>query len=727
MSEQREAPDKFTQWLNIAVSVSVAVIALLGSFITKIEGDASALAGIAGNEEQKYYYDSIGTEINGAAEVNYAFGTVYQLWYQYNLQLTAAQKSDSVDTVKIYTDLRGSVAKTNGIFDPKYFNADTGQVNLLRYRADRYGTLVYALQEKQRAASEVSSAWGDKSSIYVLQLTLLAVAGFLLGLALISQSKIPTLIFAASGMALVVVIAIWAFVVFKAPVFDLRQTKSIGYFAQGSSLSDQKRWDEALEMFTKAIESAEPDYLYERAYLRRARVYAALRQFESAIKDLQSASQSGEIDPTLNASLVLAYFQTGDFQSAISAGTDAVKSSPDDLWLQQQLNMAVLASGDTNKASDLYQQFMDIAALQASRQRELGATPSQTWWLIDEAAFQLDEFARLLNSDAASPIKANIKDPKATAGKAVEIADLLRKHSIVLQYNITESPGNLSAVFGKPDFTFAKTSDGLYAYKVDMRFSYTGMESGGMLIIKVYRDGIQDPSWSFGQKWTELKKDGQVNFTISPAYSSSYIVPPGIYAVEIYLDGQRLQRGEFAVSDPNNPEVALTSETFFTTDMLDLFDFYAADFASISSDNDDEDFFSDPLLFLNADIDYLSFLNDIYDPAADDCEDPNNLACLTTADECTDLSCVGTTSQVCEFDTTLSADDPNCLLSTSQVCESDPSLAADDPGCVNSISTVSPTEVPTEMPVEDTATEAPTEEPTEAPTEEPTEVPTEEP
>lgn len=739
MNEQKEAPDKFIQWLNIAVSVSVAVIALLGSFITKIEGDASALADIAGNEEQKYYYDSIGTEINGAAEVNYAFGTVYQLWYQYNLQLTAAQKHDSVDAIKTYTDLRNSIAKTSRIFDPKYFNVDTGQVNLLRYKADRYGTLVYALQEKQRAASEVSSAWGDKSSLYVLQLTLLAVAGFLLGLALISQAKIPTFIFAASGMALVAFIALWAFMTYKTPVFDLRQTKAIGYFAQGSSLSDQKRWDEALDMLTKAIESAEPNYEYARAYLLRARVKTALGQFDSAVKDYQKASELGETDPTLNASLVLAYFRTGDFQNAISSGTEAVKFSPNDLWLQQQLNMAILAVGDMKKASDQYQKLLDIATEQTEKQRQLGGNPSQTWWLVDEAAFQLDELARLLKSETASPIKANIKDPKAIADKAVEIADLLRKHSIALQYNIEESSINSTAAFGTPNFTFAKTPDDKYVYSVDMKFSYRGMETGGMVIIKVYRNGIQDPSWSFDQKWTGSKKDGLVNFTISPAYNGSYIVPPGIYAVDIYLDGQRLQRGEFVVADPNNPEAGLTPDAFFTTDMLDQFDFYASDFSSISPDDADEDFSSDPLLFLNSDEDYLSFLNNAYDPTANDCTDPNDLACLTTEVECTDLSCEGAPSQVCESDPALSPDDPNCLFFTSQVCEldptlsidnpncisplvceSDPSLAADDPNCVNSIFTEAPTEAPIEVPTA-TPSEIP---PTEAPTEEPaTEVP----
>ena len=38
------------------------------------------------------------------------------------------------------------------------FDANTGQVNLVRYKADQYGTRVYTLQEEQQAASDVASA-----------------------------------------------------------------------------------------------------------------------------------------------------------------------------------------------------------------------------------------------------------------------------------------------------------------------------------------------------------------------------------------------------------------------------------------------------------------------------------------------------------------------------------------------------------------------------------------
>ena len=720
MTEQTNSQDKFMSRLNVVIAIIVAVIALLGSFITKINNDASAKSSLAGNDEQRYYYDSIGAEINGAADVNYSFGTVYQLWYQYNVQLTAAKKDHDQHTIQTFSALRDTVAKTSPLFDPKYFDANTGQVNLVRYKADQYGTRVYTLQEEQQAAADVAAAWGQKSSTYVLQLTLLAVAGLLLGLALMSQSKVPSLVFAISGIALVATITVWAYAVFQAPVFDLRQTKAINYFADASSLSDQKSWKESLDMFNKAIDAAGSSHPYGHAYLQRARAYAALSQFESAIKDFHTANQLGSSDPTLNASLVSAYFQTGDFKNAIKAGKEAIQDSPDDLWLQQQLNMAYLANGDSQTAKQRYQSLMDQATQQVSKERGLGDNPSDIWWLLDESTYQLDQLVNLLKGSAQSPIKAHIKDTTSISKAAQQLADLLRARSIALQYKLTEArPVDVvtsKTTIGEPTFLDSTTSDGKYVYKVDMQFFYSGIETGQMMIIKVYRDGIQDPSWSFNQRWSSEQTTGTANFTISPSFSSTYLVAPGVYTVDIYINGQRLNQGEFTISDPNNPTPDSTDAFLVTGDMLDQFDFYAQDFSVSNPQNNGGDYFTDPISFINSNEDYFSYLNDAYAINANGCSDPNDLTCSTAPVDCTltpddpycqqppsspvcasdstlsadDPNCSSAAPQACQYDSTLSADSPECVAPTSQVCQYDSSLSADSPDCVVPTATEAP-------------------------------------
>ena len=133
--------------------------------------------------------------------------------------------------------------------------SNTGKVNLPLYEADTYRRELYELEERQLAADEVSSAWGDKSSQYILQLTLLAVAGFLLGLALMTKARIPTLVFSVSGILMVVIISIWAYQLSLVTVIA-RPNNAITAFAEGASLMDQRRWDEALPLFNEAIEKS---------------------------------------------------------------------------------------------------------------------------------------------------------------------------------------------------------------------------------------------------------------------------------------------------------------------------------------------------------------------------------------------------------------------------------------------------------------------------------------
>jgi len=708
MTENPNSLKIFTNRLNLAVAIVVAFIALLGSFVTKIESEASTNASLAENDAQQYYYEAIGKEISGAADVNYSFGTVYQLWYQYNVQLTAAKQRGDRNSVQTYTDLRNSVEKTSTIFNPDYFNSKTGQVNLLSYRADQYSTLVYAFREKQRAAGEVAAVWSAKSDKYVLQLTLLAVAGFLLGLSLMSKTKITSLVFAFSGMVLVLVISLWAYLVYKPVPFDLREGEAISYFAKASSLSDQKRWEEALDMYTKAIDAAGPNHPYMHALLGRARVYASLNRFEEAIEDYKIAAASEENDPSLNASLVRAYFQTGNFVEAIKVGEAARINSPADLWLLHQVNMAILSTGDVQTTEQQYEDLMDFATQQAAELRRLGGTPSEVWWLMDEATFQLDQLVKLLESNVESRVKANINDPQIVSQAAQKLADLLRARSIALQYNLPETLANSSATLGEPDFVFSKTPDGKYVYKVDMQFSYNGLEPGQLLIIKVYRNGVQDPSWSFNQIWSGKKQDGQTSFTISPNYNSLYIVPPGVYTVDLYINGQIAQQSSFTVTDPNNPNTDEVTEFLAEEDMLDQFDFFAEDFFFSDSEDDYAFYFNDPMFFFDSEEDYFTFLSQSYDFYPDDCTDSEDLTCSTETVDCTS-----------------NPDAPSCEQPPVFACESDPTLSADDPNCGG----IQPSEASTETPTDETFTEVPTEVVTEAPTDDPvsTEAPTEPP
>jgi len=641
MSQETKSDENFNQRINIIIAVVVAIIAVLGSFITKLENEASTQSNKANIAEQKYYYQAIGKQISGKADINYAFGTVYQLWYQYDVQRLAAQKRNETDLVKTYTELRDAVAKTSPLFDSQYFDPNTGKVNLLLYEADIYRRELYELEERQLAADEVASAWGDKSSQYTLQLTLLAVAGFLLGLALMTQARIPTLVFSISGVLMVVVISVWAYQLSLMPVTE-QSSEAITIFAEGASLMDQKLWSKALPLLDEAIEKAGTERPYGRAYLLRAHVHSEMGDFAEAIKDYQVAIASGFTgDPTVDASLVQAYFYMGDFQNAILSGNTAIENSPDNLALRQQVNMAVLANGDINKASEHVAVLLKKATEKVQIQRQLGnnEAAAEVWWLLNDAAYQYNQLATLLNSsNVTSPVKQNIDNPIMIREEAEQLASQLRTGALALKYNIQEE--NTSTASAKVDIKAINpltTPDEQYVYKVDLEFLYSGIEVGQLLSIVTYRNGIEEPSWGFSQQWAETSGSGTAHYTLSPSYSSLYIVPPGFYTVYIYLNDDLLAQKEFIVDDSNNPIVPNTDSDMAFDGLLDQFDFYTGDFIYGYSTDDwgyyDWYYYSyDPFFFYGEENNYYYFLESSYNFYTNYCTDSNDLNCFTTND-----------------------------------------------------------------------------------------------
>jgi tetratricopeptide (TPR) repeat protein len=647
MSEETGTNETFNRRINIVIALVIAIIAVLGSFITKLESEASIASNKASVAEQQYYYQAIGTQISGKADVNHAFGTVYQLWYQYEVQKFSAQSRGEEDTAKTYQELKDTVAKTSSLFEPKYFNSQTGKVNLVLYEADEYRRELYELEEKQLAADEVASAWDDKSSTYILQLTLLAVAGFLLGLAVMTKAHIPTVVFAASGILLVGVISVWAYLVSQIPVIE-RPAEAITAYAEGASLIDQKLWDEALTKLNEAVDKGNTDTPYGRAYLLRAQIHSTMGNYDDAIADYQVAIDSGYVgDPTVDASLVQAFFYVGDFTSAIETGTTAIDNSPDNLALRQQVNMAVLASGDVNSASQQVAILLEKAAEKVKRERQLGDSNStaEAWWLLNDAAHQYDQLADLLaNEELKSPVKGSITDPFTVMEKAKELASQLRAGAIALKYDISEENASTSsAQIQINTINPIRTLDGKYVYKVDLELQQSGIQAGQLLSIVTYRNGIEEPSWSFGQKWADEKGAGTVRITLSPSYSSLYIVPPGAYTVHIYLNDTLMAQSGFTIESPDNPSAPPDDDAFTFGSMLDQFDFYTSDF--IYGDYESYDwvyddwyyydlyYYSyDPYFFYGNETDYIYFLEGTYDFYSGYCTDPYDLSCYTASD-----------------------------------------------------------------------------------------------
>jgi tetratricopeptide (TPR) repeat protein len=684
MSTEKHENNPSTRF-NILVAIVIAALAVVGALITKFESDASTLSGLASSDEQMDYYQAMGAQISGDADTNYEFGTAYQLWYEYDLLYKGALQRGDQETASTYQGLRDALTKTSDLLQAPYFIPETGQINLPRYKADTYTANVVELQERQRAASDVSSAWDEKSGTYVLQLTLLAVAGFLLGLSLMTSSRVTRLIFAGSGIPLVVVITAWAYMLSVQPVFDLRQTGAIPYYAQGVSLSEQRSWEAALEKFSQAIELAGEDHPYANAYIRRALVHSELGNFAAAVGDYEMALETGASNVNAAGGLVWALFQEGRFAQAVQVGRAALERAPDQLWLRHRVSMALLASGEAHSAAEEYRLVLDMAAQQIAREQALGGNASAILWQLKEASAQLEQLANLLEAGGSSPVSAAVGQAASVGQVARELSERLLAASVALEFGQDLSAAPVDASISSLDFNLSKTSDSRYVYKVDVRFKFDGLQAGQLLTLKVFRNGVEELAWAFSEPWSQAGS-GVATITLSPTYADVYAIAPGTYVVKVYLNGQFVQQNSFAIGNETGLAQGDVQLDAFP-DMYDAYDFASLDiFYTEEYDDYLAYFYTDLFFFEDFTDDWYFFYEYLwwdYDDYATDyyvsevyC-DPDDPTCDTTEYTCDpdfDEDCfIANTGS----ETYCDPDDPTCD-SSEYTC--DPDL---DPDCVS--------------------------------------------
>ena len=576
--------------LNIAVAIVIAALAVVGAFITKFESEASTMSNQASNDEQLYYYQAIGKQISGDANSNYEFGTAYQLWHEYDLLYKGATLRADEELASTYLGLRDELSETSKLLKEPYFLPEDGKVNLSLYKADTYTTSILELQEQQSAAGDVSSAWGDKSSDYVLQLTLLAVAGFLLGLALMTKSKPARLVFIASGIPMVAVIAIWAYLLWIQPVYDLRETGAIPYYANGTSLIEQHEWEKALSNLDQAIALAGDDHPYVNAYLQRAIVNSKLDKFEEASRDYEMVLNTNPSNINASGGLVWTLFKIGRFEDAIAAGKQIMGNAPDSLWLHHRVSIAMLAAGQFDEASKEYDSIIAHANQLTRIEEQTGGDKSAIIWQVKEAANQLSQLADLLNSEQSSPVKSAITDPKTVSQMAQELSERLLTASVAMEYDLDMNSMGSSATISVPEFEFSRIND-TYIQNVAVKFSYTNLEPGQLLIIKVFRNGIEELAWEFSKVW-EKRSNGTAKIILSPSYAETYIIPSGNYSLGFFVNGKLIQNGEFTI-DPYSQIHSQEETVFEFTDLYDAYDFFNSYLFYYEEDYEDDEYYFD--------------------------------------------------------------------------------------------------------------------------------------
>ncbi len=547
-------------------AVLIAVVTMLIAIVTYLQSDAGARDDAANRDTKRYSLEAFGKQVSGDARVNYDYNSAYQAYYELDLLAVAALTADDEAAARRYEALRDEMLNLSPMLQAPYFDPATGQLNIAKYEADIYLVEITALQERFAAASAVKDAWDSKSNTYIVHLTLLAVALFLYGLSATISGNFTRWIFAVVGTGVAVFAAGWTVTTFFQPVKDLRECKiadganAIDAYAQGVGLAYQDEYEQAVASFDKAL-ACEPNYI--NALVERGDANTALGNYGIAAADYEKARAAGDASANVAGDLAWVYYLLGRFNEAADMNRLALKASPGELWIQYDLALSLMAANRLDEARAEYKVGMDLAAQQVAEAKAAGAEPpSFLWWGLEDAALGLDELIYTIDFDEGSPPRNSLADPDAIGEAAFEMSSRLKSLSVALEYTGQPPQGELTAIISP--FTFAQPlfdDDGnlvdyepadAFAYgadEVSILFDYEEMQDGQEVVFKVYVDGEEDPSWRFIEPWS-LGPDGSADKPLSFAYSNTQVLVPGLYTIEMYVNSNLAQSGNFEVEAP---------------------------------------------------------------------------------------------------------------------------------------------------------------------------------
>lgn len=553
-----EENERRKESFNRLISVLIALVTLAAAIVAYLQSDAGGRDDRANRDNKRYALEALGRQVSGDARVNFDYNTAYQSWQENDLLATSALAREDEAAAKRYTLLRDRATTLSPMLADPYFNPESGEVDINRYEADTYLVEVTALQEKFLASSTVKDAWDTKSNTYIVHLTLLAVSLFLFGLSVMVPGAATRWILSGAGIAITAVAVVWAGMVYATPVDDLRERgTAIDSYANGVGLAYQSKHTEAVTAFDQALQAAPQ---YANALAERARSHAELGDHTRAAADFEAARAAGDSSANVAGELAWTYHLLGRFDDAIAMNRTALQASPDELWIQYDLGLSLLAAGKLDEAKAEYAKGMDLASKQVADAKAAAAEPpSYLWWGLDDAASGLDYLAYVLDGNEGLPAADTIVNPDQVRPATDELLAQIKSLSVGLEYHGQAPAGTLEAkiepfFFGLPIYDDAgevvdyEPADSVpFGTKgIAVLFDYAGMKKGQEIVFKVYINEEEDPSWRLIQAW-EWDEAGSFEIPLSLDYSENFVLSEGFYEVELYVDSHLAQRGFFEV------------------------------------------------------------------------------------------------------------------------------------------------------------------------------------
>ncbi len=539
------------------VAVSIALVTVLVAIVTYLQSGASALDDQANRDSKRYSVEAFGGRLSGNARVNFDDSVAYQTVYEMQLLANLAESRQDAAGARRYRRLAEEAELLSPLTAAPYLDPQvSAEADVARYESDVYLVNTMALAEKFAAASAVKGAWDYKANTYIFYLTLLALSLFMFGLSATVSNALTRWFFYGAGAVIAVLSIILAINLWSKPVFDLRQQgNAIADYSTGVGLLYQEKYPEAIAAFGQALQ-AYPQYT--NALVDRGEAYLELKEYARAIEDYKAARKAGDQRAFVAGNLAWAETMQGNFQEAIEMNRLALKTSPDELWIQFDLGLSQLAAGQEAEARATYASGMEKAARWVAEARATDAEPpSFLWWSLEDAAQSFDAL-----QEEGAPARQAMQNPEQVAAVGQELATELKNLALALEYTGNPPPAALTATvsplrFAEPlyddqqEFTGFAAPASTFAQgikEVGVQFDFAGLRNGQEYVIKLLVDGVEDPSWRMTGAW-EGGESGTADILLSYAYSEEFSFTPGEYTVELYVDYRLAASGDFRVEE----------------------------------------------------------------------------------------------------------------------------------------------------------------------------------
>ena len=514
--------DESAQPFKRLVAVLVVSITFFGALIGYLQT-------VASNEEEKAARDANVSAVTSFAtqvDANTRFRTAYDVYTEAKLvqqrQLIAHNRSllvrDPVASLESarWQNVRQSFQQLSPLLAEDRYSDESDPRFPERFGAD-VNVDANKVRLQQAARAELVEDFGGKADAYVAVLTVLAVSLFLIGLSLTVVGRGRKFLF-IPGVGLAAVCVLWAGFIASREI-SRTPARAITAVADGDRLSEQKRFDEAIEAYTEAID-ARGDYGV--AFGRRADAhflagspqntgsFVSITDEESlkkAIADGESAVEHGaETDLSVVASLGFQYFLAQDYGRAARFTSDALdlNDKRPELWFNR--GVIELARGNDDEALEAYAEAVRLTAalpFEFVRTDLFGAARTDLEILARnernraEAAQSVQE--RITHAEADLRAEDGLEDvPRGASVEGVELAAEGNFVTANIQFENVPAGSNVTAVWylrGARDEPFSQPG-ALNSFEVTAEddvdhftSAFRGCGTAGQYRVDVYVEG----------------------------------------------------------------------------------------------------------------------------------------------------------------------------------------------------------------------------------------------